>query len=497
MNTLISRNIDYFILLLILIIATVARVENLNNSLWYDEIFTLINFIRLPLEDLISIYASFNNHPLYSLQANISVLLFGEHNWSIRLPATVFGIASIAAMWRLAYFITGPLQAHVIALLLALSYHHVWFSQNARGYTEVMFWCIVSTIILLKCLKAPSWGKWCSYSLILTAGIYTHLTAIVFFLAQGIYVYIIILFQKECHSVKNHYRKKINWLMPTASFMIVGLLSLVLYSPSIEQLFESIVDVSNTSSKDVMKEYQSPMWAAVEILRSIATPSYLTSISIFIAIALTGVGIFSIYKKEPLIPIIFILHVILLMGLLLALSMRIWPRFFFIDIGFILFFMIQGIYVLCEYTSTFIKSLQPQRVVRKRIFLFVSALLVTIFYVLNLKNYQYPKQDFNSSINYIKKHPSQLDNIVTLGLASTPYNKYFNMDWEAIESKDELEKIEEIVSDTKIIIIFPSRTFRKYPDITTHIEKNYFLEKTFKGTLGDGDILLYSKYSTN
>ena len=72
------------------------------------------------------------------------------------------------------------------------------------------------------------------------------------------------------------------------------------------------------------------------------------------------------------------------------------------------------------------------------------------------------------------------------------------VNWQTYHAtKDELEKIEEIVSDTKIIIIFPSRTFRKYPDITTHIEKNYFLEKTFKGTLGDGDILLYSKYSTN
>lgn len=498
MSTPKIRTRDYAILLFILIIATFARVEKLDSSLWYDEILTLIGYIKLPIEDLVfTTSPSFNNHPFYSLQAKLSVLFFGESNWSIRLPATLFGIISIAAMWRIAYLTSGVLLAHVVALLIALSYHHVWFSQNARGYTELMFWCAASTIILLSCLKTPSWRKWCGYSLILAAGTYTHLTAIVFFLAQGIFVFFAILSKKEHYFSKEVYLKKDKWVMPSISFLVAGTLSLLLYLPSIEHLFESVINVPNTSSVDVMNEYQSPIWAAIEVVRSIAVPSILTTVIALIAIILTGIGIFSIYKKEPLIPIVFILHVTLLLGLLLALSMRIWPRFFFIDMGFVLLFITQGVYVCCQYTSRLIDSNTSKVVTGKNLFIVASVMMIGISYVLNLKNYQFPKQDFDSSIRYIEEHRSGTDKVVTLGLATTPYGKHFNMDWEFIESNEELEKIEEESPNTRIVIIFPNRTLRKYADITTHIQDKFFLEKTFKGTLGDGNILIYSEKDSN
>ena len=152
-----TRKTDYAILVVILIIAIIVRAENLDSSLWFDEIGTLIGSIRQPVSDILSIQSSFNNHIFYSLQAKACILIFCESNWSIRLPAVIFGVASIAVLWRLAYRIAGVFQAHISALLLALSYHHVWFSQNARGYTEQMFWCVASTIILISCLRTPSW----------------------------------------------------------------------------------------------------------------------------------------------------------------------------------------------------------------------------------------------------------------------------------------------------------------------------------------------------
>lgn len=497
MNTTKIRTIDYAILLLILTIATFARIEKLDSALWYDEIITLIRYVRLPIEDLISTYSSFNNHPFYSLQAKLSVLFFGESNWSIRLPATLFGIASIVAVWRLAYLSSGVLQAHVSALLIALSYHHVWFSQNARGYTEAMFWCVASTVILLNCLKTPSWRKWYCYGLVLAAGIYTHLTTMVFFLAQAIFVIAAILSNKERYFSQHLYLKKEKWLMPFVGFLVAGLLSLLLYSPSIGALFESVISVKNSSSVDVMKEYQSPIWAAIEIVRSIATPGILTTITAFVAIALTGIGIFSIYKKVPLIPVVFILHIILLLSLLLALSMRVWPRFFFIDMGFVLLFITQGVYVCCQYISKLIETNTSIKITGKNLFILASLMMIAISFVLNLKNYQFPKQNFDSPINYIEKHQSKKDRVVTLGLADVPYNEYFNMGWQSIESKEQLEKIESGPSNTRIVIIFPTRTLRKYADIAAHIENNFVLEKTFRGTLGDGNILVYSEKNNN
>ena len=47
---------------------------------------------------------------------------------------------------------TSRLEAAGAALILTVSYHHIWFSQNARGYTAVLFFVVLSTYALLRWL---------------------------------------------------------------------------------------------------------------------------------------------------------------------------------------------------------------------------------------------------------------------------------------------------------------------------------------------------------
>ena len=63
---------------------------------------TLVEFVRLPVREIVTTYTSLNNHVLYSLLAHASVGLFGESAWTLRLPAVLFGIASIWLLWWLA-----------------------------------------------------------------------------------------------------------------------------------------------------------------------------------------------------------------------------------------------------------------------------------------------------------------------------------------------------------------------------------------------------------
>jgi 4-amino-4-deoxy-L-arabinose transferase-like glycosyltransferase len=86
----------------ILILACVLRVIGLNAGLWYDEIDTLVHYVRPSFFDLITHYPSLNHHVLYSLQAKASILVFGESAWALRLPAFLFGMASIWALWLVA-----------------------------------------------------------------------------------------------------------------------------------------------------------------------------------------------------------------------------------------------------------------------------------------------------------------------------------------------------------------------------------------------------------
>src|SRR5262245_31508214 len=120
------RRTDYLSVAAILALATVLRSIKLGASLWYDEIATLVEFVRLPTRELITTLSSFNNHVLYSLEAQAAIAVFGESAWSLRLPAMLFGVASVAALWWFARQFVSTREANMSALLLTVSYHHIW-----------------------------------------------------------------------------------------------------------------------------------------------------------------------------------------------------------------------------------------------------------------------------------------------------------------------------------------------------------------------------------
>src|SRR5580700_10778271 len=88
------------------ILAAVLRTISLNRGLWLDEITFLVVTVRQPLARIITVFPGDTQHPLYSVLARLSILTFGEHVWSLRLPAVVFGVASVPALYFLAASIT-------------------------------------------------------------------------------------------------------------------------------------------------------------------------------------------------------------------------------------------------------------------------------------------------------------------------------------------------------------------------------------------------------
>src|ERR1035437_9870712 len=78
------------------------RIVGINKGLWWDEIYFLVTSVRKPLLEIVTVFPGDNQHPLYSILARLSVLAFGEHVWSQRLPAVVFGVASIPVLYLLA-----------------------------------------------------------------------------------------------------------------------------------------------------------------------------------------------------------------------------------------------------------------------------------------------------------------------------------------------------------------------------------------------------------
>src|SRR5204863_9090573 len=126
------------------------------------------------------------NHILYTLLARLSFLLFGESVWTLRLPAVLFGVGSIWAVYLFSCQVATWREGLLSAGFLMFSYHHVWFSQNARGYTALLFWALLGSSLFIQNLCRPKLLTTLAYAVVTALALYTHLTAMFVVAAHGL-----------------------------------------------------------------------------------------------------------------------------------------------------------------------------------------------------------------------------------------------------------------------------------------------------------------------
>jgi mannosyltransferase len=161
--------------LALLSLAALLRLYHIGQGFQFDEYTTLYDFVRQDWLTIICYAPIPNNHILYSLLAKIPVTLFGEAEWTLRLPALIFGAITPPAcflLWRRRF---GDLNAFLAALFICLSFWAVWFSQDARGYSGmVLFAAVTQSLYLSYVEKGGKKTAWL-YLLSGVAGCYLHL----------------------------------------------------------------------------------------------------------------------------------------------------------------------------------------------------------------------------------------------------------------------------------------------------------------------------------
>ncbi len=73
------------------VLAATLRLIGLRQGLWLDEIMSVREYFHAPWIVLVTRVPTPNHHPLYSLMAKPCILLLGEKEWTVRLPAFVLG----------------------------------------------------------------------------------------------------------------------------------------------------------------------------------------------------------------------------------------------------------------------------------------------------------------------------------------------------------------------------------------------------------------------
>jgi len=143
-----------FWLNVILVVGITLRLRQFlfGRSMWADEAYyaassgdrTLIELLTIPLD------RNQSAPPLYTLIAKSSIAIFGEFDWSLRLPSLLFSIAMILfAKWISQRFFVTSISAIFFMALMAIAPIFLFYTAEFKPYivdacaATALFWALV------------------------------------------------------------------------------------------------------------------------------------------------------------------------------------------------------------------------------------------------------------------------------------------------------------------------------------------------------------------
>lgn len=461
---------DTLLLLGLVVLAAIPRLYGLSGGLWYDEIQTLVNYVREPLGRILVTYDSQNQHMLYSVAARIASVFVADESVAVRLPAALFGIASIGALFLLARRIADRREAALAALLLAASYHHVWFSQNARGYTGLLLWTILSTWFFLECLSRPRWSTAIAYALTMALAAYTQMTGALTAVAHAL-VWLGLAVRERRRAGDPSV-----WL-PGAAIALSGLFTLLLYAPILTQVIQVLGEGAQAAAPNTA-EWKSPLWLAAETVRGLARGLPGGYVAVAGALVVGGAGLLSYARTRPVFLLLALVPPLLTAAVMLLTAHNLWPRFFFAAAGFAMMIGVRGVFALARAAP-----------LRSAPALATAALvLAAAGSALTLRTVWNPKQDFEGAAAYLGSEPAPGDAVVGLDMAHTALAAYPGFETTRITSVEELAAIEARHPRTWVVYTFEGRMREIHGAIMERLEEEYREAAEFDATIGDGDI---------
>lgn len=477
MNLSVKRS-AYWVLLLTLS-AAALRLTGLESGLWHDEIATLVRSVRNPLFDIVTSFPDNNNHLLYSVLGRLSITILGEHAWSLRLPAAIFGIATIPLFYIFSASITSRIEALAATCILTFSYHHIWFSQNARGYTALLFFTVLASHLLLKGLDKGDRNFFVAYGVAAALGVYMHLTMAIVVLSHATIVswYLI--------DRANGLPKPSDIINPAVGFLVAGLLILLLYAPLVNDVQTFFVEEQVADSERVA----TVSWAFLETLRGLQI-GYGIGSGVFLGAIVMIVGSWCYYRESRLICMLFLLPGPMVLAATILMNRPVFPRFFFMLMGFALLIGVRGVSALCGWAGNNLgkhdagKFSQVSSTV-------LFAIVMTASLVALPSNYRYPKQNYADPLTFIESTAETDHATILAGWATAfPYQEYFKRPWQLVNDVNEFRDVARSNTIVWVLYTFPHYLEKDKPDLWSTLLSECSRERVYPGTVAGGDIVV-------
>lgn len=476
-------------LVAITVLALALRLYRVNADLWIDEIITINRFAHESLGFIIGSYRTSNNHLLMSVMVKYSILLFGEHEWSVRLPALLLGTATIPAVYRISRFAMSRRASLGAALLLAVSYHHIFFSQNARGYIVYVFFAVAAAIALVNALRDDRMRDWILFGAATFFGALSLLNT-VFVVASQLLVAAIAVFLVARRG--GEIAPLVKRL--TVVFFVTGFLCLQVYAivlPDAFVLINYAYKHEGTGFKPTSNDF------GTDVVRGI-TDGF-GSRAIYAAIPflfVAGAGFLVLLQRQWAVALLLVMPGVITAATLLARGLTFSPRFFLLWLPLTAVTAAATIDAL----SQWLRSVVPAR---------RHALATAITLVLALTSawslrryYEIPKQPYVAVVKHLTQNRQPEDMIFTVapsGVGIRYYSRRLSPELlpylRDIETDSALKQEMIDRGNRRIILVTTLDRGRSLerPKLTKALRELFKKDTSFAATIGNGEVHLWSE----
>jgi hypothetical protein len=482
-----SRSSALIALAIVTLVALLLRTYHLGSDLWLDEITPIVDYGHMPFVQVIGSYLRTNNHLLNTLLIKLMIGLFGEREWAVRLPAMLFGVATVPALYWLARLALSRWASVAAAAVLAVSYHHILFSQNARGYSAYVFFAVLTAGLLIRCLTDDRLWRWAAYAIAMLFG-FASLAHMAFVFASHAIIggVAVVMIRKRGGSGLPLLRRL------AVVLGIAGFLSFQLYSAPLPEMYAVITHLYVTGGTGY-----SP--GSAEFLREIVrgVSAGFGGIAPTLVVALAGAaGLAILFRLSWLLTLALALPPILTALFLAVRGLSFSPRFFLLLLPLGILTVLAAAEMSWTRLRTAGHTTHPRRAA-------IVGVLLVVVSVLTLPHYySVPKQSYRSAIAYLERIRQPEERVVVVYAAEGGFRYYTRRptvhDPVAYHYARTLATFDSLTAAPRSAIVvttLPHVLRGDLPALAAEIDRDWAPVRIFPATIGGGEITVWKRKS--
>jgi len=215
---IINKNISVGLFFLIFILGTGLRIHGINKyDLWFDElssdVYSAHQVVNTLKSDPLPIYISRISHDphssLYYFLVYCYSLIFGGGK-SLRMISFIFSVLSIGIFYRFSRVFLKRSESLLAVSLMAFSPFHIWYAQEARGYTMALFFMLLSAYFYMQALQINRLLYWGLFTISATLAVYSSYYSAFLVVISGLLIFL-----------KNNQRYIKRWFLSLLAILVL------------------------------------------------------------------------------------------------------------------------------------------------------------------------------------------------------------------------------------------------------------------------------------